>query len=116
MFRPTKRPPLPYLLLLPLLAVLLFGNCSQNVYRVLGPGTTPAQVARLKQLNSRTAADYEAALARPDSVPGPTPKQITDSARAAQQRILTPEQYRRYRYERSVLPLRYPKHPPRGHR
>lgn len=108
-----KRPP-PYLLLLPLLAVLLFGNCSQNVYRVLGPGTTPAQVAQLKHLNSKTSTDYQAALIRPDSVPGPTPQQIIDSARAAQQRLLSPEQYRRYRYHRSALPLRYPKRAPRG--
>lgn len=30
-----KRPPLPYLLLLPLLAVLLFGNCGGGVRGVL---------------------------------------------------------------------------------
>ena len=50
-----RRPPLPYLLLLPLLAVLLFGNCSRNVYRLLGPGTTPTQVARLKELNLKAS-------------------------------------------------------------
>lgn len=30
-----KRPPLPYLLLLPLLAVLLFGNCGGGVWGVV---------------------------------------------------------------------------------
>lgn len=34
-FAPMKRPPLPYLLLLPLLAVLLFGNCGGGVRGVL---------------------------------------------------------------------------------
>ncbi|UOQ98949.1 hypothetical protein MUN81_05515 [Hymenobacter sp. 5317J-9] len=108
-----KRPPLPYMLLLPLLAVLLFGNCAQNVYRVLGPGTTPAQVARLKQINEETSAAYRAAFDRPTGQPGPTPEQVIDSGRAAQQRLLTPEQYRRYKTRYSPLPLRYPRRPPR---
>lgn len=49
---------MPHLLLLPLLGVLLIGNCGKNVYRLLGPSTTPAQVARLKQLNSDASAAY----------------------------------------------------------
>lgn len=110
-----KRPPLPFFLLLPLLAVLLFGNCSQNVYRVLGPGTTPAQVARLAELDSSAAAAYQATFTRPDSM-GPTARQILDSATAARQRLLSPEQYRRYRGRNFFRTLRYPSQPPRGYR
>jgi hypothetical protein len=113
MFEPMKRPPLPLLLLLPLLAVLLFGNCSQNVYRVLGPGTTPAQVAQLQELDRNAVAAYRAALVRPDSVPGPTTEQVLDSAVAARQRLLTPEQYRRYKGRNFFRTLRYPSQPPR---
>ncbi|MBD2724395.1 hypothetical protein [Hymenobacter armeniacus] len=111
-----KRPPLPYLLLLPLLAVLLFGNCAQNVYRVLGPGTTPAQVAQLKQINEQTSSAYQAAFDRPSGQPGPTPRQVLDSADAARHRLLTPGQYRRYRYTLRANPLRYPSRPPKGFR
>ena len=39
------------LALLGLAALLVFGNCSQNVYRVLGSGTTVAQVTRLRRLD-----------------------------------------------------------------
>ena len=111
-----KRPPLPFLLLLPLLAVLLFGNCSQNVYRVLGAGTTPAQVARLRQLNTETYAAYHTASERPAGAAGPTSAQVVDSSQAAQQRLLSSEQYRRYKTRQLILPLRYPKRPPRRYR
>ena len=103
----------PQLLLLALVAMLLFGNCARNVYRLLGPGTTPAQVGQLKQLDTAASAAYRAASERPDSVAGPTPSQVFDSADAARRRLLTPEQYRRYN-TRSVLPLRYPRRPPAG--
>ncbi|MBF9141820.1 hypothetical protein [Hymenobacter properus] len=111
-----KRPPLPALLLLPLLAVLLFGNCSQNVYRVLGPGTTPAQVAQLKELDHNAETAYQATFTGPNSLPGPTARQILDSATAARQRLLSPEQYRRYKGRNFWRTLRYPKRPPRGYR
>jgi hypothetical protein len=99
------------LLLLGLVALLLFGNCSQNVYRVLGPGTTAQQVSRLKQLNDSVHTAYEAAYRRPANVPGPTPQQIADSAAAARGRLLSPEQYRRLS-TKTILPFRYPRRPP----
>ena len=109
-----KRPSRPYLLLLPLLAVLLFGNCARNAYRLLGPGTTPAQVAHLQRLNNNATVEYQAAVARPAGWPGPTPQQVLDSADAARHRLLTPEQYQRQKHQ--ILPLRYPLHPPRRYR
>ncbi|MGI4870515.1 MAG: hypothetical protein ACRYFX_04975 [Janthinobacterium lividum] len=98
----------PTHLLLALVALLVFGNCSKNIYRVLGPGTTSAQVTRLKRLNDSIYA-----------LPGPFTRQIYDSATAARRRLLTPAQYQRYRnYTRlgKLLPLRYPPSPPRGYR
>jgi len=101
------------LLLLGLVALLLFGNCSQNVYRVLGPGTTAQQVRRLKQLNDSLAVAYQAAYRRPAKAPGPTFEELADSARAARRRLLSPAQYQRYSAKRTVLPFRYPHRPPR---
>ena len=51
-----KRPPLPYLLLLPLLAVLLFGNCGllqkaltqRTTYDLLGEDFQPEQITQLR--------------------------------------------------------------------
>jgi hypothetical protein len=98
-----------------LVALWVFGSCTPNVYRVLGPGTTRAQVARLKQVDTKAAADYTAALQRRGNEPGPTPQQVLDSAVAARQHLLTPEQHQRYRdyFYHSPLPLRYPKRAPR---
>lgn len=48
-----QRPPLPYLLLLPLLAVLLFGNCgltsTRQVLREMPPATRDALRASVAQ-------------------------------------------------------------------
>jgi hypothetical protein len=104
------------LLLLGLVALLLFGNCSQNVYRVLGPGTTAQQVRRLKRLDDSLVTAYQAAYRRPPNVPGPTPQQLADSANAARRRLLSPAQYQRYSAKRTVLPFRYPRRPPRDMR
>ncbi|WP_046243671.1 hypothetical protein [Hymenobacter terrenus] len=55
-----KRPPLPYLLLLPLLAVLLFGNCGGGVYGFLsGMGNTRRE--RLREIVVRRQAERAAA-------------------------------------------------------
>ena len=51
-----KRPPLPYLLLLPLLAVLLFGNCNGGVRGVLYDMTDK----RRTQLRSNVVQRQEA--------------------------------------------------------
>ena len=110
-------PSLPNLLLLSLLVLLLFGNCARNVYRLLGPGTTPTQVAQLKQLDADALLEFQAAPAPPVGASGPTlrQRQVLDSADAARRRLLTPEQYRRYRYTlRSGI--RYPLHPPKSFR
>jgi len=102
------------LALLGLAALLVFGNCSKNVYRVLGPGTTAQQVAQLKRLNDSVYARYREADRQPAGAASPTTQQIFDSANVQRRRILTPAQYNRYRYQ--LLPLRYPKRPPRGYR
>lgn len=104
------------LLLLGLVTLLLFGNCSQNVYRVLGPGTTAQQVRRLKQLNDSLVTAHQAAYRRPANVPGPTPQQLADSADAARRRLLSPAQYQRYSAKRTILLYRYPRRPPRAMR
>ncbi|OGX90827.1 hypothetical protein [Hymenobacter coccineus] len=111
----TKRPPQPYLLLLPLLVVLLFGNCGRNVYDAVGPGATPAQITQLKKLSQETNAAYNAALKRPVGQPGPTPAQVIDSAKAARRRLLTPAQNQHYDRSQSPLPFRYPRRPPKGY-
>ena len=111
-----SRPSLPNLLLLALLVLLLFGNCARNVYRLLGPGTTPAQVAQLKQLDTDASSEYQAPVARLVGAPGPTPRQVLDSAEVARRRLLTPEQYHRYRYTLRAGPLRYPPRPPKRFR
>ncbi|QKG58020.1 hypothetical protein GKZ68_16175 [Hymenobacter sp. BRD128] len=106
------------LALLGLVALLVFGNCAQNVYRVLGPGTTPQQVAQLKRLNDSVSAQYQAAYRRPAGAAGPTSQQIQDSAQAARRRLLSPTQFRRLQLARrpGMMPLRYPPRPPRGYR
>lgn len=109
---PRLRP--AHVLLLGLVALLLFGNCSQNVYRVLGPGTTPQQVSQLRELERTTRQAYREADKRPAGAPGPTGRQLADSAQAQRTRLLTPAQNSRYRQH--VFPLRYPRHPPRGYR
>lgn len=102
------------LALLGLAALLVFGNCSQNVYWALGPGVTVEQATQLRQLDRTFRQAYRAAVRRPAGTPGPTGRQLADSAEAQRRRILTPAQYQRYRYQ--VLPLRYPRRPPRGYR
>jgi len=102
------------LLLLGLVALLLFGNCSQNVYRVLGPGTTPQQVSQLRALERTTRQAYREADQRPAGTPGPTGRQLADSAQAQRRRILTPAQ--NSRYQQHIFPLRYPRRPPAGYR
>jgi hypothetical protein len=106
------------LVLLGLAALLVFGNCSQNVYRVLGPGTTAQQVRQLKLLNDSVQVHYRAARLRPATAVGPTPEQIIDSAETARRRLLTPAQYERLTKSarQSILPLRYPRRPPRDYR
>ena len=53
-----KRPPLPYLLLLPLLAVLLFGNCGGGVYGMLvnNPNQQRMRALLVLRLDQRAAA------------------------------------------------------------
>jgi hypothetical protein len=106
------------LVLLGLAALLVFGNCSQNVYQVLGPGTTARQVSQLKQLNDSVYAEYRAAQLRPATAVGPTPEQIFDSAETARRRLLRPAQYERLTKatRQSILPLRYPRRLPKGYR
>ena len=48
------------LALLGLAALLVFGNCGQNVYRVLGPGTTAGQVSQLRRLNDSLHTEFRA--------------------------------------------------------
>ena len=55
-----RRPPLPVLLLLPLLAILLFGNCGGGVNGYLGYGPSK-QNARLANIINRRETDREAA-------------------------------------------------------
>lgn len=102
------------LALLGLAALLVFGNCSQNVYRVLGPGTTVAQVNRLRRLDDSVHTEFLALHGLPSSEGNHTATRLADSAEAQRRRILTPAQYNRYRYQ--ILPLRYPRRPPRGYR
>lgn len=106
------------LALVGLAALLVFGNCAQNVYRVLGPGTTAQQVAQLKRLDDSVRIQYEAAYRRPPGAPGPTTQQVHDSAQAARRRLLSPAQFRRLSGppRQLLLPLRYPRRPPRGYR
>ena len=102
------------LALLGLAALLVFGNCGRNVYRVLGPGTTAGQVSRLRRLNDSLRTEYQALHGLPVGEANRASARLTDSANAQRQRILTPAQYGRYRYQ--ILLLRYPKRPPRGYR
>ncbi|MBF9219670.1 hypothetical protein [Hymenobacter ruricola] len=55
-----KRPPLTSLLLLPLLAVLLFGNCGGGVREVVN-GLTPERHERLRAIILRQRAERAAA-------------------------------------------------------
>ncbi len=55
-----RRPPLPVLLLLPLLAILLFGNCGGGVNSFLGYGPNNRN-ARLANIINRREIDREAA-------------------------------------------------------
>jgi hypothetical protein len=102
------------LALLGLAALLVFGNCSQNVYRVLGPGTTVAQVTRLRRLDDSVQAEFQALRGLPAGETNYATTRLADSAAARRRRILTPAQYGRYKYQ--ILPLRYPRRPPRGYR
>lgn len=102
------------LTLVGLAALLVFGNCSQNAYRVLGPGTTREQVNQLRQVDRAARQAYQEAVRRPAGTPGPTGRQLADSADAQQRRILTPAQYRRLKQH--IFPLRYPRRPPPGYR
>jgi len=106
---------LPKGLLLALVVLLLFGNCTKNVYYLLGPGTTPQQVARLQQLQQRADSLYHLPLQKLPPVPGhPTARQLLDSIDAARRRLLTPAQYTRYHY--TILRPRFPRRPPKGYR
>jgi hypothetical protein len=102
------------LALLGLAALMVFGNCSHNVYRVLGPGTTVAQVTRLRHFDDSVHTAYQALRGLPASEASRAATRLADSATAQRQRILTPAQYRRYKYQ--ILRMRYPKRPPRGYR
>jgi hypothetical protein len=106
------------LILLGLLTLLVFGNCSQNVYRVLGPGTTAHQVGQLKRLNDSVYTAYRAAQLRPATAWGPTPEQVFVGADSARRRLLSPAQYERLAKatQQSILSLRYPRRPPQGYR
>lgn len=97
-----------------LAALLVFGNCSQNVYRVLGPGVTVEQVNQLRQVDRAVGQAYREANRRPAGTPGPTGRQLADSAEAQRRRVLTPAQYRRL--GQHIFPLRYPRRPPLGYR
>ena len=55
-----RRPPLPVLLLLPLLAILLFGNCGGGVHGFLGYGPNDRS-ARLANIINRREADRQTA-------------------------------------------------------
>jgi hypothetical protein len=55
-----KRPPLPYLLLLPLLVVLLFGNCGGGVREVIN-GLSNKEHERLRAVILRQRAERAAA-------------------------------------------------------
>jgi hypothetical protein len=93
-------------------ALLLFSNCSKNIYYLLGPGTTPQQAASLQHFQQR--ADSIPTRALPP-VPGqPTARQRYDSIDDARRRLLRPAQYTRY--QQSILLPRYPRRPPKGHR
>lgn len=102
------------LALLGLAALLVFGNCAQNVYRVLGPGTTVEQVNRLRHFDDSVQARYQTLRGLPAGEMNRAAARIHDSAEVQRRRILTPAQDSRYRYH--VLPLRYPRRPPRGYR
>jgi len=102
------------LALLGLAALLVFGNCSQSVYRVLGPGTTVAQVNRLRRFNDSVHTEFRALRGLPAGEANRATTRLADSANAQRQRLLTPAQYSRYKYQ--ILPLRYPRRPPRGYR
>ena len=102
------------LALLGLAALLVFGNCGRNAYRVLGPDITTQQVNRLRRLNDSVHTEFLALHGLPAIEANRAGARISDSATAQRRRILTPAQYSRYRYQ--VLQLRYPRRPPRGYR
>ncbi|MDO7885974.1 hypothetical protein [Hymenobacter cheonanensis] len=105
------------LALLGLAALLVFGNCTQNVYRVLGPGVTVEQVSQLRRLDDSVHTKFQALRGLPAGEANRAAARIVDSAHAAQCRLLSPAQYERLRQSgQSVLPLRYPRRPPRGYR
>ena len=106
------------LALLGLAALLVFGNCSQNVYRVLGPGTTAQQVSQLRRLNDSVHTAFQTLRGLPPGDANRAGARIIDSAHAAQRQLLSPAQYERLRQSarQSILPLRYPQRPPRGYR
>ncbi|RZK29100.1 MAG: hypothetical protein EOO63_09770 [Hymenobacter sp.] len=58
-----KRLPLPYLLLLPLLVVLLFGNCGGGVREVIN-GLSNKEHERLRAVILRQRAERAAAVAK----------------------------------------------------
>jgi hypothetical protein len=74
-----------------------------------------AQVTRLRRFDDSVHAEFRTlrglSLSEANRA---TMRRLADSATAQRQRILTPAQYSRYRYQ--VLQLRYPPRPPRGYR
>jgi hypothetical protein len=106
------------LVLLGLAALLVFGNCSQNVYRALGPGVTTQQANQLRRLNDSVHTAFQTLRGLPPGDANRAGARIIDSAHAAQRRLLSPAQYERLRQSarQSILPLRYPRRPPRGYR
>ena len=56
-----KRPPLPYLLLLPLLAVLVFGNCGGGVNGFLNRLNSNGRLQRLNEIREQRLRQRAAA-------------------------------------------------------
>jgi len=112
-----KRPPLPYLLLLPLLAVLLFGNCGvlekaltqRSAYELLGDDLKPELLTRLRaalQLAQQQRQDAEQHYANQPAARQAELKRIEAGTQTQVADFLTPKQQRLLRRHRAKIERR----------
>ncbi|MDO7850628.1 hypothetical protein [Hymenobacter convexus] len=112
-----KRLALPYLLLLPLLAVLLFGNCAQvekmltqrTAYQLLGGEIKPDQLTRLRaalQLEQELCQEATQKYASQPAEQREEIKRIKASTAIQLAGFLTPKQRRHLRQNRAKIARR----------
>ncbi|GAA4055945.1 hypothetical protein GCM10022409_49040 [Hymenobacter glaciei] len=112
-----QRPPLPCLLLLPLLAVLLFGNCGvlqkaltqRTAYQLLGDDFEPTQLTQLRaalQFAQQQRQAYQPGTSQPAAARRAELRRIEAGVQAQLALFMTAKQRRLFRRHRAKIERR----------